>query len=171
MSTRAASMVIPSFMDPADAGGMMSPAGLMVATSKEGAWANAAVASRWARRKAVVAAPSFLLDDLNNVFGGLERMQRAFPPGIELARDRQRLAFPEHLSRHQPLEPGRLRLCTPRPSRPARAFHNVVNCRFAWARCRCSEVDDPYLEYAPEQFYIKMAFTNSSSGRRPRSKS
>src|ERR1017187_1159062 len=24
------------------------------------------------------------------------------------------------------------------------------------ARCRCSEVDDPYLEYAPKQFYIKM---------------
>jgi PAS domain S-box-containing protein len=28
-------------------------------------------------------------------------------------------------------------------------------------------VDDPYLEYAPKQFYIKMVFTKSSSGRRP----
>src|SRR5262249_1432506 len=37
-------------------------------------------------------------------------------------------------------------------------------------RCRCSEVDDPYLEYAPKQFYIKMVFINSSRGRRPRNK-
>jgi hypothetical protein len=29
-------------------------------------------------------------------------------------------------------------------------------------------VDDPYLEYASKQFYIKMDFTNSSSGHRPR---
>jgi hypothetical protein len=28
-------------------------------------------------------------------------------------------------------------------------------------------VDDPYLEYAPKQFYIKMVFLKSSSGRRP----
>ena len=28
-------------------------------------------------------------------------------------------------------------------------------------------MDDPYPEYAPKQFYIKMVFTNSSSGRRP----
>src|ERR1035441_3510449 len=34
------------------------------------------------------------------------------------------------------------------------------------ARCRCSEVDDPYLEYAPKQFYIKLVFPNSLSGRR-----
>ena len=33
--------------------------------------------------------------------------------------------------------------------------------------CRCSEVDDPYLEYAPEQFYIKMVLINFSSGQRP----
>jgi len=34
-------------------------------------------------------------------------------------------------------------------------------------QCRYSEVDDPYLEYAPKQFYIKMVFINSSSGQRP----
>jgi hypothetical protein len=34
-------------------------------------------------------------------------------------------------------------------------------------RCRCSEVDDPYLEYAPKQFYIKMVFINFSRGQRP----
>jgi hypothetical protein len=28
-------------------------------------------------------------------------------------------------------------------------------------------VDDPYLEYRPKQFYIKMVFTNYSSGQRP----
>jgi hypothetical protein len=28
-------------------------------------------------------------------------------------------------------------------------------------------VDDPYLEYAPKQFYIKMVFTNCSRGQRP----
>jgi hypothetical protein len=38
----------------------------------------------------------------------------------------------------------------------------------ASARYQNSEVDDPYHEYAPKQFYIKMVFTRSSSGRRPR---
>ena len=35
------------------------------------------------------------------------------------------------------------------------------------ARHRYSEVDDPYLEYAPKQFYIKMVFTRFSGGQRP----
>src|ERR1035441_1187374 len=54
-------------------------------------------------------------------------------------------------------------------ARPALAVHHRST---AWpalfdplARCRCSEVDDPYLEYAPKQFYIKMLFPNYLSGR------
>jgi hypothetical protein len=38
----------------------------------------------------------------------------------------------------------------------------------ASARYQSSEVDDPYLEYAPKQFYIKMVFTRPSRGQRPR---
>src|SRR4051795_6955883 len=36
-------------------------------------------------------------------------------------------------------------------------------------RCRCVEVDDPYLEYAPKQFCIKMVFAKSPSGQTTRS--
>src|SRR5215471_14950208 len=47
------------------------------------------------------------------------------------------------------------------------------HCSIAWralfdplVRRRYSEVDDPYLEHASKQFYIKMVSANSSRGRR-----